>query len=135
MVEFPLLVETGRLTPEEAQRWEDIKRTYCRNVRLRGLGDDAKFAQMMAQFSSFADGLDTIGKSLDRGLDRLNENALGPESENALSEDKSPREIHVVTKVPSSVTTSTLMSAVNGPSAKMWGTVTEDVPTVDPSDG
>jgi hypothetical protein len=62
---------TGRLTPEDAMRWDDIKRTYRRNVQLRGVGEDEKFGQMIVQLSGFSEGLNAIRRALDNGLDRV----------------------------------------------------------------
>jgi hypothetical protein len=62
---------TARLTPDEAMRWDDIKRTYRRNVQLRGAGEDEKFGQMIVQLSGFSEGLNSIRRALDSGLDRV----------------------------------------------------------------
>jgi hypothetical protein len=59
---------TLQLTPAEAARWEDIKRVYCRNVQLRGVGDDAKFGQVILQLTNFAESLDVIKNSLKSGV-------------------------------------------------------------------
>jgi hypothetical protein len=52
-------------------RWDDIKRTYRRNVQLRGVGEDEKFGQMIVQLSGFSEGLNAIRRALDSGLDRV----------------------------------------------------------------
>ncbi len=59
---------TLQLTAEEAARWEDIKRVYCRTVQLRGVGDDAKFGQVILQLTNFAESLDVIKNSLKSGV-------------------------------------------------------------------
>ncbi|NQT38088.1 MAG: DNA repair ATPase [Planctomycetes bacterium] len=64
---------TGRITPTEADRWTDIKRTFSRNVQLKGVGEDQKFGQMIVQLTNFSDGLDRIKQVLDSGLDRMTE--------------------------------------------------------------
>ncbi|HIQ22426.1 MAG TPA: AAA family ATPase [Planctomycetes bacterium] len=61
----------GRLTPDEALRWEEIKRTYRRNVQLRSVGEDEKFGQMIVQLSSFTEGLHAIRRALEGGLERV----------------------------------------------------------------
>ena len=124
---------TGRLTPEETQRWEAIKRTYARNVQLKGIGDDAKFGQLIVQLSGFSDGLDAIRRSLEGGLGQMLEaqaaqiaaeqtTAEPPELKAsfdektlaamhswidelklALAEDRTPQEINVVSRVPTAL--------------------------------
>ena len=61
----------GWLAPEDALRWESIKKTFGRNVKLKGVGDDAKFGQLIVELTSFSDGLDAIKGALDSGLDRM----------------------------------------------------------------
>jgi hypothetical protein len=61
----------GKQTPVESSRWDDIRRTYRRNVQLRGLGEDDKFSQVVVQLGSFADGLDAIRQTLSAGMARL----------------------------------------------------------------
>ncbi len=63
----------GILTPEERQRWEDITRTFRQNVKLRGVGSDDKVGLVIAQMSTFADGLDAIRKAVHDGVGRLSE--------------------------------------------------------------
>jgi MoxR-like ATPase len=61
----------GILTDEEAQRWNDIKKTFRQNVRLKGLGSDDKVAQVIVQLSAFADGLDAIRGAMTDGVTQL----------------------------------------------------------------
>jgi len=120
----------GRLAPDEAERWEDIKRTFTRNVKLRGVGEgeDARFAQLLVQLGTFADGLEGIDKTLRGSLERLLAAqskeppalrasldgealaALGQVVQGlreALAERPAappgPQEIHVVSKVPMAI--------------------------------
>ena len=58
----------GILTDDEQQRWDAIKRTFRQNVKMRGIAPDDKVGQVVAQLSSFSDGLDAIRGSLDSGL-------------------------------------------------------------------
>jgi energy-converting hydrogenase A subunit M len=60
----------GWLSPDEAERWEQIKRTYTRNVQLRGVGDDEKYGQLIVQLGGFSDGLHAIRHALGRGIDQ-----------------------------------------------------------------
>jgi len=80
MLKFKELI--GRLNAEETQRWEDIKRTYHRNIQLKGAGEDEKFGQMIVQLTSFSDGLESIKRVIDSGMGRMleeNEKATGIE--------------------------------------------------------
>ncbi|KKK89357.1 hypothetical protein LCGC14_2733920, partial [marine sediment metagenome] len=69
---------TGRMTPDQTHRWEDIKRTYHRNVQLKGAGEDEKFGQMIVQLSAFSDGLESIKRALDSGMDKMLQSAEKP---------------------------------------------------------
>jgi hypothetical protein len=55
----------GALSPEEAARWEDIKRTFKRNQITRGAGGDNDPAgRIVAQLSGFQAGLEGIQTAL-----------------------------------------------------------------------
>jgi hypothetical protein len=58
---------TGLLTPNEQERWDDIKRTFKQNVKLRGVGTDDKIGQVIATLSTFSDGLSAIQKAVSQG--------------------------------------------------------------------
>lgn len=58
----------GKLTPAEAERLEDIRKTFRRNVRLRGLDEHSQVAQVIAELGSLGDGLDAIQKAVGRGV-------------------------------------------------------------------
>ena len=64
----------GKITDEEASRWEDIKRTFKRNLMLGAAGKDDQIGQVIAQMSTFSDGLHDIKKALNDGLNILAEN-------------------------------------------------------------
>ncbi len=130
MLRFKELV--GRLSPEEAARWEDIKKIYRRNVQLQGVGDDAKFGQVILQLTNFSESLDAIKNAMKSGVAWMLE--TGPQAgrgdgttvkasldfetldamKGLIGELKSamvqpapaaerPQEIHVVSRVPSSI--------------------------------
>jgi len=63
----------GELEGEDLQRWEDIKRTYQRNLLLGESGDD-QLGQIIGQMMVFGEGLKDIGSSLDKGMARLSDN-------------------------------------------------------------
>jgi hypothetical protein len=70
------------MTPEEAERWENIKRTFQQNIKLKGVGSDDKVGQVIVQLSSFSDGLLDIRETLSKGVSQLAESASGePESD------------------------------------------------------
>lgn len=58
----------GVLTEEEAQRWEDIKKTFKKNLLLRGNQSDP-IVQVVAQLSQFSDGLHKIQETLQEGIE------------------------------------------------------------------
>lgn len=69
----------GSLEGEDLERWEDIKRTFKRNLMLGAAGDDGQLGQVIAQLTTFSEGLYGIQKSLDRGMRQLGEQQVeGP---------------------------------------------------------
>ncbi|NQV26978.1 MAG: DNA repair ATPase [Rhodopirellula sp.] len=64
---------TGLLTGEEKERWDDIKRTFRQNVKMRGISSDDKTGQVIAQLGVLSDGLDSIRKAMATGVDKLTE--------------------------------------------------------------
>ncbi len=61
----------GKLDKTEAERWEDIKRTFARNLMLGSASKDDQLGQVIAQMTTFSDGLYQIRKSLDAGVGQL----------------------------------------------------------------
>ncbi len=62
---------TSSFTAEEQERWNDIKRTFKQNVKMRGIGADDKVGQVIATLSTFNDGLDAIRKAVSEGATSL----------------------------------------------------------------
>ncbi|MCH7987933.1 MAG: DNA repair ATPase [Planctomycetes bacterium] len=62
---------TGRISAEESKRWEAIKRTFQKNVKMRGIDTSDKAGQVIAQLSTFSDGLDSIRIALTEGVETL----------------------------------------------------------------
>ena len=62
---------TGKLAGEELERWLDIKRTFKRNLLLGAAGDDGQLGQVIAQLTSFSEGLLEIRTALDKGVQHL----------------------------------------------------------------
>ena len=61
----------GKLAGEDAQRWDDIKRTFKRNLLLGSAGDDGQIGQVIAQMTTFAEGLNDIRSTIDKGVKAL----------------------------------------------------------------
>ena len=61
------------LTPEEADRWKNMKRTFQQNIKMKGVGSDDKVGQVILQLSSFSDGLLDIRETLSKGVSQLAE--------------------------------------------------------------
>ncbi len=62
---------TGLLTDAEAERWDDIKRTFRQNVKLKGFSGDDKTGQVIATLGNLSDGLDAIRKAMTAGVSQL----------------------------------------------------------------
>lgn len=59
---------THQMDDEQAARWEDICRTYKRNQVLGAAGGDDQLSQIIAQMTTFSDGLHGISSTLDKGM-------------------------------------------------------------------
>ena len=57
------------LTPDEAKRWDDIKRTFQRNQISGTAGDNDPASRIVGQLSAFGAGLDSIQRTLATGID------------------------------------------------------------------
>ena len=64
---------TGLLSDEEQDRWEEIKRTFRQNVKMRGISDDDRTGQVIATLMTLNDGLDSIRKTLRESVSELAE--------------------------------------------------------------
>jgi hypothetical protein len=64
---------TGLATKEESERWDDIKRTFRQNVKMRGISSDDKTGQVIATLGTLNDGLDSIRKAMAEGVTQLAE--------------------------------------------------------------
>ena len=64
---------TGLITDEEKERWDDIKRTFRQNVKMRGISSDDKTGQVIAQLGVLSDGLDSIRRAMATGVNQLTE--------------------------------------------------------------
>ena len=59
------------LEGDELERWEDIKRTFKRNLLLGAAGEDNQAAQIIAQMSAFSDGLAEIRSTMSKSVKQL----------------------------------------------------------------
>ncbi len=76
MLKFKELM--GIITPTEASRWDDIKRTFAQNIKLRGMDAGSEVAQVLVQLGSLGDGLHAIRKAVDSGIGKLTAQEEGP---------------------------------------------------------
>ena len=58
----------GLLTEEEAERWDDIKKTFRRNLLTGGAGENDPVSRVVGQLASFGRGLDDIRDVLEKAL-------------------------------------------------------------------
>jgi len=61
---------TGRLDGDQARRWDQIKKTFGRNLLLGADGDD-KVDRIVRQMNAFSAGLDSIKETLAEGITTL----------------------------------------------------------------
>ncbi|MFP6701171.1 MAG: DNA repair ATPase [Planctomycetaceae bacterium] len=81
----------GQLDEQELERWNDIKKTFQRNVKMRGVGADDRVGQVVVQLSSFSEGLDAIRDAMADGLEQLaTTNTLTPELDPDSADDNTP---------------------------------------------
>lgn len=63
----------GKLTPEDAKRWEEIKRTFTKTALLRSSNDRDPVTMIVQQLSNFSTGLDSIKDVLSLSIPQLKE--------------------------------------------------------------
>ncbi len=61
----------GTMDDEQQKRWNEIKKTFKRNLLLGGAQGDDKVAQIIAQMTTFTDGLNDIRIAVDEGVSKL----------------------------------------------------------------
>ncbi len=52
----------------EKARWEEIKETFRRNNKFKGIGAGDQMGQVLVQLNSFSEGLESIRESIDKGI-------------------------------------------------------------------
>jgi hypothetical protein len=61
---------TGRLTPEQAQRWEEIKKTFGRNLLMGGDAED-NVGKVIRQLNAFSAGLESLKDVIAEGITNI----------------------------------------------------------------
>jgi hypothetical protein len=61
----------GWLSPDEAQRWADICRTFQQNLKMKGIDTSDHVGQVIVQLREFNDGLYQIREALASGVKQL----------------------------------------------------------------
>lgn len=69
---------TGRLSPEQTQRWEDIKKTFVRN-KLLGSDSEDNISRIIRQLNAFGAGLDSIKDVIADGVRQTKQTGLSKE--------------------------------------------------------
>lgn len=71
MLKFKEMI--GIMNAEEQARWENIKNTFQKNQKLRGVGGADQITQVIAQMTNFTEGLEAIKQVLADGLKKNGE--------------------------------------------------------------
>ena len=61
----------GELAGEDLDRWDDIKRTFQRNLLLSGASEDDGLGRVIAQMTTVSDGLESIKKAVESGMTQM----------------------------------------------------------------
>jgi hypothetical protein len=95
----------GSMGDADQDRWDEIRQTFRRNQKLRGIDEGDRFGQAIAQLASFADGLSEIRETLATGINRIAANALA-KSEANLTTDGIPERLDALRETLSTLATS-----------------------------
>jgi len=58
----------GKIKQEESSRWEEIKTTFKKNQRFRGIGESNQINQLLVQLATLGDGVEGIKNALEKRL-------------------------------------------------------------------
>lgn len=58
----------GWITPEETARWEEIKTTFRKNQRFKGVGEQSQMNQLLVQLATLGDGVEGIRQALEKKI-------------------------------------------------------------------
>lgn len=78
---------TNRLTEEQAQRWQQIKATFQKNLLL-GADTDDKVGKIIRQLNAFSSGLDSIRSVISEGIGAFAEGRQGQDKPESFEEVK-----------------------------------------------
>jgi hypothetical protein len=97
---------TNTLNLEESERWESIKKTYQRNMTLRGIGSDDKFAQVVLALNQFNDNLEAIQHAITENAEKLSAGVMmhgqteGRDERQEHVTERHQHEIQIINRVP-----------------------------------
>jgi MoxR-like ATPase len=92
---------TGRLDEEQAERWNQIKKTFGRNLLLGGDSDD-KVDKIVRQMNAFTAGLDSIKETLAEGVTAIRQPVDSPQDGfQAAAEEVLAKMDHLITELRS----------------------------------
>jgi hypothetical protein len=97
---------TNTLNLEESERWASIKKTYQRNVTLRGIGSDDKFAQVVLALNQFNDNLEAIQHAITENAEKLSAGVMmhgqteGRDERQEHVTERHQHEIQIINRVP-----------------------------------
>ncbi len=98
----------GKMSPTDKDRWEDIKRTFKRNLVLGSAGNDNVAGQVIAQIATLGDALHDIRKAVDHGM-----TAMRDQSEAAANDPLRHTTLtHVGTAVEQLIQTNTALDQI-----------------------
>lgn len=66
LLKFKELID--RISPEESERWQNIKYAYVENVRMQGIEGEDTAAQVLRSLSGLRDGLESIRRTLSQAI-------------------------------------------------------------------
>ena len=56
------------LNEEDAQRWDDIKKTFKKNNQFKSIGAGDQMSQVLLQLANFSEGLEAIREEINKGM-------------------------------------------------------------------
>lgn len=68
----------GKLTPEEADRWEAIRKTFRRNLLVQGGDEEGPVGQVVRQLAGFNQGLESLGETIRCAAEQVHPPAPAP---------------------------------------------------------
>jgi hypothetical protein len=89
---------TGRLDEEQATRWEQIKKTFGRNLLLGGDSDD-KVEKIVRQMNAFTAGLDSIKETLAGGITAMRQPDSSQDGFKAAAENVLTKMDHLIAEL------------------------------------